>query len=189
MSIIKLLILLFALTILRSISSADQERVSSWYRGDTHTHTLNSDGDSTPNDVVTWYRQHGYDFVFITDHDGVTEVEPLNALLGGSGKFLVIRGEEVTSNSTVANLHVHVNVLNPDHVVSPQIGATPRETLQKDLDVIHTAGGLAQINHPNFFWQLTADDIATSKGARLIEIANMHPIVNTLGPRCRSSCT
>ena len=23
-----------------------------WYKGNTHTHTLNSDGDSTPDDVV-----------------------------------------------------------------------------------------------------------------------------------------
>ena len=26
-----------------------------WYKGNTHTHTLNSDGDSTPDDVVRWY--------------------------------------------------------------------------------------------------------------------------------------
>src|SRR5262249_35562070 len=30
-----------------------------WYKGNTHTHTLNSDGDSTPDDVVKWYREHG----------------------------------------------------------------------------------------------------------------------------------
>ena len=29
-----------------------------WYKGNTHTHTLNSDGDSTPDDVVRWYREH-----------------------------------------------------------------------------------------------------------------------------------
>ena len=46
---------------------------------------------------------------------------------------------------------------------------------------IGSGGGLAQINHPNFFWQLTADDIASVKGVRLLEIMNMHPIVNSLG--------
>jgi len=51
-----------------------------WFQGNTHAHTLNSDGDSTPDDVVRWYREHGYDFVFVTDHGMVTDVAPLNAL-------------------------------------------------------------------------------------------------------------
>ena len=25
-----------------------------WYKGNTHTHTLNSDGDSTPDEVARW---------------------------------------------------------------------------------------------------------------------------------------
>ena len=29
-----------------------------WYKGNTHTHTINSDGDSTPDEVVRWYREH-----------------------------------------------------------------------------------------------------------------------------------
>src|SRR5215475_3975379 len=28
-----------------------------WYKGNTHTHTVNSDGDSTPDEVVRWYRE------------------------------------------------------------------------------------------------------------------------------------
>lgn len=27
-----------------------------WFKGNTHTHTLNSDGDSSPDDMVRWYR-------------------------------------------------------------------------------------------------------------------------------------
>ena len=160
---------------------AQQQPEVHWYKGNTHTHTLNSDGDSTPDDVVRWYRQHGYDFLFVTDHDVVTNVDPLNSLFGGDSQFLVIRGEEVTSNFNSPELHVHVNALNPNRKIQAQKGIDPRDTLQKDLDVIRATGGLAQINHPNFFWQLTAEDIAAVKGARLLEIANMHPVVNTLG--------
>ena len=43
-----------------------------WYKGNTHTHTLNSDGDSTPDDVVRWYREHGYQFLVLTDHNFLT---------------------------------------------------------------------------------------------------------------------
>jgi hypothetical protein len=40
-----------------------------WLKGNTHTHTLNSDGDSVSGDVVAWYRSHGYQFLVITDHE------------------------------------------------------------------------------------------------------------------------
>ena len=68
-----------------------------WYKGNTHTHTLNSDGDSTPDEVVRWYREHGYQFLVLTDHNYLTSVDGLNALHGAAEKFLVVRGEEVTS--------------------------------------------------------------------------------------------
>jgi hypothetical protein len=154
-----------------------------WFKGNTHTHTINSDGDSTPDDVAKWYREHGYDFLFITDHNMVTDVDPLNAMFGGSGQFLVIRGEEVTSNfkTSVGNVYVHVNSLNPHKTAESAKGVSARDALQKDLDAIHSAGGLAQINHPNFMWQLKAEDIAAVKGARLMEIMNTHPIVNSFG--------
>src|SRR6185503_5072902 len=67
-----------------------------WYKGNTHTHTLNSDGDSTPDDVAKWYREHGYRFVVLTDHNFLTGVDGLNALHGAFDQFLVIKGEEVT---------------------------------------------------------------------------------------------
>jgi hypothetical protein len=171
----KVACVLFAMgTVVASVDGA-----SHWYRGNTHTHTINSDGDSTPDDVVRWYRQHGYDFLFITDHNIITDVATLNALFGGGGQFLVLPGEEVTSN--FGDFHVHVNSLSPEKAAQAQKGDTPREILQRDVDAVQAAHGLAQINHPNFFWQLSADDIAAAKGAKLLEIANMHPIVNSFG--------
>src|SRR5262245_29066171 len=67
-----------------------------WYRGNTHAHTFNSDGDSPPEVVARWYREHGYQFAFITDHEYLTDVMPLNALLGATEQFLVLPGTEVT---------------------------------------------------------------------------------------------
>lgn len=154
-----------------------------WYKGNTHTHTINSGGDSTPDDVAKWYRLNGYDFLFITDHGMVTNVDPLNALYGGGGKFLVIRGEEVSSDfrGPTGPIHVHVNSLNPREPAKSSNGTSARDTLQGNLDAIVSAGGVAQINHPNYMWQLNADDIASVKGARLLEIMNMHPLVNSWG--------
>ena len=78
-----------------------------WYKGNTHTHTLNSDGDSTPDDVVRWYRGHGYQFLVLTDHNFLTSVDGLNALHGADEKFLVIKGEEVTDRFEKAPIHIN----------------------------------------------------------------------------------
>jgi hypothetical protein len=40
-----------------------------WYKGNTHTHTLWSDGDAAPELAVSWYKEHGYDFLSLTDHN------------------------------------------------------------------------------------------------------------------------
>ena len=77
-------------------TSAQTPASGQWFKGNTHTHTLNSDGDSTPDDVVRWYREHRYQFLVLTDHNFLTDVEALQALHGASDRFLVIRGEEIS---------------------------------------------------------------------------------------------
>ncbi|ODT04431.1 MAG: hypothetical protein ABS52_05185 [Gemmatimonadetes bacterium SCN 70-22] len=73
-----------------------------WYKGNTHTHTLNSDGDSSPDDVARWYREHGYHFLVLSDHNFLTSTDGLNALLGADERFLIIPGEEATCSTWCA---------------------------------------------------------------------------------------
>ena len=40
-----------------------------WYKGNTHTHSLWSDGNDFPEMITDWYKQHGYDFLAISDHN------------------------------------------------------------------------------------------------------------------------
>src|SRR5262245_54304712 len=103
-----------------------------WYKGNTHTHTLNSDGDSSPDDVTKWYRQHGYQFLVLTDHNVLTSVEALNALHGLDDHFLVIRGEEVTDR--FGTKPIHVNGFEVSRLVEPQGGSSVVETIQRDID-------------------------------------------------------
>ena len=84
------------LATLSLLAAAPAEAQRRWYRGNTHTHTTESDGNAPPMEVARWYRDHGYDFVVITDHEKVTDVAPLNAELAAPGRFLVVRGQEVT---------------------------------------------------------------------------------------------
>jgi hypothetical protein len=53
--------------------------------------------------------------------------------------------------------------------------------IQKNVDAIRSAGGLPQINHPNYGWAITADDLVKVKGAPLVEIFSGHPLVNMSG--------
>ena len=150
-----------------------------WYKGNTHTHTLNSDGDSTPDDVVRWYREHGYQFLVLTDHNFVTSVDGLNALHGADGQYLVIRGEEVSSRS--GDKPIHVNGLDVQRRVEPHTGPSVGEVLQRTVDGIRSASGVPHINHPNFRWALTGQDLQQVRNNRLFEIFNGHPQVNQEG--------
>jgi hypothetical protein len=170
--------ILLALLIV-SDASPQSPPAEKWYRGNTHTHTLNTDGRDVPYEVAKWYRERGYNFVVITDHEYITPVAPLNDLLGRSGQFLVISGQEVTDSSE--KKPVHTNGLGLTTVVMPSKLATKVEALQKNIDNIRAAGGIPQLNHPNFGWALSANEIRQLKGLKLMEIYNGHPLVNNLG--------
>jgi hypothetical protein len=150
-----------------------------WYKGNTHTHTVNSDGDSTPDEVVRWYREHGYQFLVLTDHNYLTRVDGLNTVHGADEKFLVIQGEEVTS--TASKKPVHVNGLGVESLVAPAKTESIAEALQQNVNGIRGANGIPHINHPNFGWALTTDDLLKLERTRLFEVFNGHPQVNNIG--------
>ncbi|MEQ1924005.1 MAG: CehA/McbA family metallohydrolase [Pyrinomonadaceae bacterium] len=151
-----------------------------WYKGNTHTHTKNSDGDSPPADVVKWYADHKYNFLFITDHEFLTPVGPLNEQFGKPGEFIVIEGQEVT-DSFDKKAH-HLNGLGVTRVCMPAKSAvSSAANLQANVDCIRAAGGVPQINHPNYLWALTAAEIRKVNNVSLMEIHNGHPLVNNLG--------
>lgn len=150
-----------------------------WYKGNTHTHTLNSDGDSTPDEVVRWYREHNYQFLVLTDHNFLTSVDAINALHGANGKFLVIAGEEVSD--LLAKKQIHVNGLGIETQIDPQGGDTVAMILQRNIDAVRGAHGVPHVNHPNFEWAVTADDLKKVERYRLLEIYNGHPLVNDEG--------
>lgn len=151
-----------------------------WYKGNTHTHTLNSDGDSTPDEVVRWYREHGYHFLVLTDHNFLTSVDGLNAVHAANEKFLVIKGEEVTSS--FQSKAVHVNGLDVSAQIEPTRNAASLvATIQGNVDAIRKVDGVPHINHPNFQWAMTPDDLRQVQNNRLFEIYNGHPMVHNEG--------
>src|SRR5258708_3512891 len=53
--------------------AARQPSASGWYKGDLHSHTYHSDGDSDPVDLVRLAESRGLDFLAVTDHNNVTQ--------------------------------------------------------------------------------------------------------------------
>lgn len=150
-----------------------------WWKGNTHAHTLNSDGDSSPDDVARWYREHGYHFLVLTDHNHLTSVEGLNALMGADDQFVILPGEEVTDRFREAPLHI--NGLLVRERVAPQGGTSVSDVIQRNVDAIRRANGVPHLNHPNFGWAVTAEDLKQVRNDRLFEIYNGHPLVNNDG--------
>lgn len=48
---------------------------SSYWKGNLHTHSLWSDGDDFPEMILDWYKQHGYQFLALTEHNVIAEGE------------------------------------------------------------------------------------------------------------------
>lgn len=204
-----------------------------WYRGNLHTHTLWSDGDDFPDMVVDWYREAGYDFLALSDHnvlstgerwlvvddqirpafsryssrftggeidtvwiDGATRVrlktlEELRATFEEPDQFILIQSEEITDR--FERLPIHVNATNVVEFIPPQGGTSVVDVLQRNIDAVllqrerTNRPMFPHINHPNFGWAISVDDLLAVQGERFLEIYNGHPLVHNDGDETHPS--
>jgi hypothetical protein len=63
----------FAIGVFASIAQTAERADNSWWKGNIHTHTLWSDGDDFPEMIADWYRNHGYQFLALSDHNILSE--------------------------------------------------------------------------------------------------------------------
>lgn len=218
-----------------------------WWKGNTHTHTWWSDGDSPAETAAAWYREHGYNFLVLSDHnrlqqdsiargklalfpthwypvdddarkaaletyrqhfgadwvqerlvDGVTEVrlhpiDEFRHLFEAPGEFAFVTGEEVTDRWQ--SHHIHMNAINVQEQIDPRGGATATEVLQNNLDAVTAEGVrsdrkvLAHINHPNFRYSVTIEDMLPLQyrsGEGFFELYNGHHGVENYGDATRA---
>jgi len=149
-----------------------------WARGNLHTHTTNSDGNMPPEFVADWYKTHGYQFLVISDHSKYTDVTPLDT--DPNDGFVLIGGEELGVRG--AKRPIHANAIGISATIPDPTALTrPGKSLKNLVEVIRKAGGIPQVNHPNFGWSLTHREILEIQGPYLMEIANCHPAVNNAG--------
>lgn len=205
-----------------------------WFKGNTHTHSLWSDGNDFPEMIVDWYKDRGYHFLALSDHNVLSrgekwiEVKKVEKRRkkGGTGtmakyrdrfgddwvelrgeagseevrlktlaeirprfdeaeKFLLIEAEEITDK--FRQYHIHINALNLDEVIKPQGGDSVVETMRNNLRAVKEQSErldrpiLTHLNHPNFHWAITPQQLAEVVEEQFFEVYNGHPGINHLG--------
>ncbi|SPM31944.1 PHP domain protein, partial [Mycobacterium terramassiliense] len=112
-----------------------------WYRGDLHLHTVHSDGQRHPRELVAAAHESGLDFIVSTDHNTTSANREWPSCRAGG--LLVIPGEEVTTRHG----HWLAVGLPPDGWVdwryAPRDGVFPRFAGE-----VREAGGLVIAAHP-----------------------------------------
>jgi hypothetical protein len=158
--------------------------VSAFDRGNLHTHSIESDGDATPEEVYRFYRDHDYQFVALTDHNHF--VDPKTYRWLEKPRFKIIAGEEITMSAE--GKEIHVNALCIDHKILGGTFDTKKQALEHAIDLTARQGGVALINHPNFGAALDLGDLLDGgRHAALLEIWSGHPYVYSAGVDGRPS--
>jgi hypothetical protein len=152
-----------------------------WLKGTTHVHARPSGDSSTPiPEVIEWYEKRGYDFIVLTDHNQVSELDKTSsdttgqiAIRAPEQGLIVFAGTELTSNPTgctpprhpSGNCRIHANLLGV--TARPKGKFTWANTRTKVRVELFAAaiekqkqlGGILQLNHPNWFWSMSSEEL------------------------------
>lgn len=139
-------------------------RAGTYYKAQLHVHSTNSDGDLSPDELASTYKELGYTFLAITDHDKLTLYS------SDDPDFILISGEEMTHSRPFWPLGHHISRLFVDK-------RPIRGSLQAKIDQTHSRGGMIVINHPSFIGNLGTqkwipEQLIQVKNFYLMEIAN-----------------
>ncbi len=143
--------------------------------------------------ILDRYRKRfGDDWVQTREHADTKKTEvrlkPLDefrSLIEQRGQFILIPAEEISDK--FEKKPIHINATNLAEKIEPQRGESVRDTIQNNLRAIvehqkkHGREVLPHINHPNFGYALTAQDIAAVSAEHFFEVYNGHPGINHLG--------
>ena len=167
-----------------------------WLRGTTHVHARPSGDSRTPiPDVIRWYESHGYDWIALTDHNRISEVDGATvgrpAVRTPAAGLIVLSGVELTDNPArclplghpSGRCRIHANLIGPtarpngrlSFGLGTKVSDERLARYQAALDLQRSLGGLAQLNHPQWYWGMTGDLLVelARRGMRLMEISNI----------------
>lgn len=113
-----------------------------WYAGDLHVHSRES-GDAVPtlDEVATYARNRGLDFVQLSEHNTTSQLDWMNDAQSRAGELLLLPGVEFTTYDG------HANGIGATLFVDHKLGQ-PGVTIEDAITAFHEQGALFSINHP-----------------------------------------
>ena len=114
------------------------------------------------------------------------------AKLAIKGKFLPIQGEEISDK--FGKLPVHMNAHNLREALPPLGGDSVTAVMQNNVNAVIAQRErtkqpmFVHLNHPNFGYGVTAEDLAPVRGENFFEVYNGHPTVYNAGDDTHASC-
>ena len=113
-----------------------------YYAGDLHAHSLHStDARPTLEEMVALAQSRGLDFLVISDHNTVTQLDFFAQVQRQHPDFLLVPGIEVTTYAG------HAGAIGATHFVEHKIGlAVP--SFAEVAAAVHGQGAMLSINHP-----------------------------------------
>lgn len=106
-----------------------------WYAGDTHAHSLHSDGALSLWELANEGVRSGLDFLCVTDHN-TTSHHPHLPSVGDRHGITLVPGQEVTTHAGHANAYGDIGFID--------FRRPANEWAQR----VNERGGLFSINHP-----------------------------------------
>ena len=142
-------------------------------------------GSKRPADAFGNYlRRYGSDWVETrtnpTNGEPQVRLKPLGevrARVETAGRFLLMPAEEIT-HSAANRRAIHIGAINLQEWMPTQDGATVPEVLARTLRAVNESAVrlgtpvLVHVNHPNYKWGVTAEDLATVIEERFFEVWN-----------------
>lgn len=116
-------------------------------------------------------------------------LEEYRPLFEEKGKFLIIQAEEITDS--YQDKPVHMNATNVKELIEPQGGNSVAEVMQNNLNQVYAQRNrtgqpmFPHLNHPNFGWAVSVEDMMQLEGERFFEVYNGHPQVHNYGDSLR----
>jgi hypothetical protein len=142
-------------------NSAAFARPGRWLKGNTHSHSTESDGRLPLAERFAQYREGGYDFLVLTDHGKVSDVSACS-----TPSFLAVSGSELHPPNPYGGDRYHFVAINLREPV-PYDNRHPNEVIA----AVRAQGGLAVVCHP-YWCGHTLRDLAPLQGYFAVEVYN-----------------
>ncbi|MCA9069260.1 MAG: hypothetical protein KDA84_10075, partial [Planctomycetaceae bacterium] len=105
--------------------------------------------------------------------------------LAEPGEFLLVQGEEISDSFN--RLPIHMNASNLKELIPPMHGKSVEDTIQNNVNALVSQRErtgqtmMIHLNHPNFGYAVTAEDLMRIRGEKFFEVYNGHPGVRNSG--------